>query len=203
VAIPDETLEHLREVLRQATALVVAGGATGSAFFVTDRLLLTAAHVVAGQDDTLVVPEGSPLGLHAQAIGFDPRNDVAVLAVPGLATAPLALVDPRQGRPVAIVGYPENGPLYARPARLGRTATVLSGDAYGHGPVARTITSLRGIVRHGNSGGPAVDARGNVEAMVFGASAVDARVGYGVPAGVIARDLRNAHTRVSTGDCAP
>ena len=37
---------------------------------------------------------------------------------------------------------------------------VLAEDAYGSGPVTRTITSLRGRVRHGDSGAPAVDTQG-------------------------------------------
>ena len=72
---------------------------------------------------------------------------------------------------VAIVGYPENGPLDAVPGRIGSTSTVISEDAYGEGPVSRTVTSLSGEVRHGNSGGPAVNAAGAVETTVFAARA--------------------------------
>ena len=39
------------------------------------------------------------------------------------------------GEAVAILGYPENGPLSVVPGRLGSTTVVLSQDAYGHGPV--------------------------------------------------------------------
>ena len=72
---------------------------------------------------------------------------------------------------MAIVGYPEDGPLNSVPGRIGTTVTVLSDDAYGRGPVTRTVTSLSGVVRHGNSGGPAVDAAGAVQATVFAARA--------------------------------
>jgi S1-C subfamily serine protease len=44
--------------------------------------------------------------LHAQAVAFDPHNDVAVLRVDGLEAPPLELRDPRPGAAIAIVGYP-------------------------------------------------------------------------------------------------
>ena len=57
---------------------------------------------------------GSEVRLPARPIGFDPKNDVAVLRVQGLAAAPLAIADPEPGASVAIVGYPLNGPLDVR-----------------------------------------------------------------------------------------
>ena len=66
-----------------------------------------------------------------------------------------------------MLGYPENGPYAATPARLGDTSTVLSEDSYGRGPFQRRIAFLRGSVRSGNSGGPMVDSAGRVLATVF------------------------------------
>jgi hypothetical protein len=68
--------------------------------------------------------------------------------------------------------------------------------------VTRTITSLRGLVRHGDSGAPAVDARGAVQATIF-AARLGSSGGYGVPAEVVRADLEAAGQPVSTGDCAP
>ena len=45
-------------------------------------------------------------------------------------------------------------PTTSAPARLGSTRTVITQDAYGRGPVQRSIVTLRGTVRPGNSGGP-------------------------------------------------
>ena len=90
----------------------------------------------------------------AAVVAFDARDDVAVLRVAGLGAPAAPLVDPVEGQAVAILGYPENGPFTATPGRIGQTAIVLTDDAYGRGPVRRRITTLRGVVRHGNSGGP-------------------------------------------------
>jgi S1-C subfamily serine protease len=175
-------------------------GIEGSGWVARPGLVVTAAHVVAGETDTTVTTLTGTT-LPAEAVAFDSRNDVAVLRVPGLGARPLRLVEPRRGTSVAIIGYPENGPFDAVPGRIGSTATVLSEDAYGHGPVTRTVTSLRGGVQHGDSGGPAVDTAGAVQATVF-AARVNGGGGYGVPAPLVRRALASARSSVSTGPCA-
>ena len=175
-------------------------GVEGSGWVARPGLVVTAAHVVAGETDTTVTTLSGVM-LPADAVAFDSRNDVAVLRVPGLATRPLRLVDPRAGRSVAIIGYPENGPFDAVPGRIGSTRTVLSQDAYGNGPVTRTVTSLSGSVRHGDSGGPAVDSSGAVQTTVF-AARTNGGGGYGVPASLVRRALNSATGPVSTGSCA-
>jgi uncharacterized membrane protein required for colicin V production len=173
-------------------------GIEGSGWVTRAGVVVTAAHVVAGEEDTTVTFTSGTLP--AEAIVFDPQNDIAVLRVPGLTLQPLRLEDPRPGTPVAIVGYPENGPLDAVPGRIGGTSTVLAPDAYGR-VVSRTVTSLSGDIRHGDSGGPAVDASGAVQATVF-AARLGGPGGYGVPASIVRRDLAGARGPVSTGPCA-
>jgi len=174
-------------------------GVEGSGWVAGSGLVVTAAHVVAGEEDTEVVPlNGGPL--RAQAVAFDPHNDVAVLRVDGLEAPPLELKEPHAGASVAIVGYPLNGPLEASAGRVGQTETVLAQDAYGRGPTRRVVTSVSGKIQHGNSGGPAVNASGAVQATVFAARAAGGG-GYGVPASVVRRALASAVSPVSTGPC--
>ncbi|MDQ6607862.1 MAG: trypsin-like peptidase domain-containing protein, partial [Actinomycetota bacterium] len=170
----------------------------------------TNAHVVAGETDTIVQVGGRPPSLPVQVLEFNPHDDVAVLRVPGLASAPLRLrASPRRGASAAILGYPLDGPFNAQPGRLGQTESVRTEDAYGRGPVLRTIAALRGRVRPGNSGGPMVDARGRVLATVF-AAITSTRPGQGlggfaVPNALVDAALRLARQRsapASTGPCA-
>ena len=206
VAPPDPRLTNAPGVRRASASVVrVLGtacgvGVEGTGWAARPNLIVTAAHVVAGQTDTMVELQ-SRARVAADVVRFDPRNDVAVLRVGGLRLRPLPIVDPASGTAVAVLGYPENGPFTATPARIGKTAVVLAEDAYGHGPVTRTITSLRGRVRHGDSGAPAVDGRGAVQATVF-AARLGSVGGYGVPAGIVRSDVRSARAPVSTGDCA-
>jgi uncharacterized membrane protein required for colicin V production len=173
----------------------------GSGWVARPELVVTAAHVVAGEHDTAVQPFGTGSALRAIPVAVDAKNDVAVLRVPGLRAKPLRFVDPQPGAAVVILGYPGDGPFDAKPGRIGRTVTVLSEDAYGHGPVARTITSLRGEVQHGDSGGPAVDASGRVQTTIF-AARVGSTGGYGVPPSAIRNALASARGPVSTGRCS-
>src|SRR3954447_11527269 len=174
-------------------------GVEGSGWVAQRGLVVTAAHVVAGEQDTEVVPLDGR-ALRAQTVTFDPHNDVAVLRVDGLDAPSLPLKDPHPGTAIAVVGYPLNGPLQASAGRIGQTETVLAQDAYGKGPTRRLVTSLGGTVQHGNSGGPAVDASGAVQSTVFAARALGSG-GYGVPASVVRHDLASAGGPVSTGPC--
>ncbi len=180
-------------------------GVQGSGWVAGNGIVVTNAHVVAGETDTTVQLQGQGARLPAQAILFDPHDDVAVLRVHGLGGAPaLRLnVSANSGTSGAILGFPHDGPYDVEPARLGQTTQVLTQDAYGRGPVRRKVTSFRGLVRSGNSGGPVVDGNGRVMATVFAAS-VGSRhhTGFGVPDSVVRDALARAHGPVGTGACA-
>jgi S1-C subfamily serine protease len=179
-------------------------GVEGSGWVAARGLVVTNAHVVAGQEDTRVLLRGEEPALRATAVAFDARNDVAVLRVGDLSAPALEMVpDPQAGTAGAIVGFPENGPLDLRPGRVGPTQRVLTQDAYGRGPVPRQITTLRGLVRSGNSGGPVVDGAGAVLTTVFAASTTQRRAGYGVPNSIVREALARARRggAVDTGPC--
>lgn len=179
-------------------------GVEGSGWVARPGVVVTNAHVVAGETDTVVEVGGHSPNLSAQAIAFDPRDDVAVLRVPGLTAAPLALSpDPPSGVSAAIMGYPRDGPFTVRAGRVGRTQQVITQDAYGRGPVSRLVTPLRGVVQPGNSGGPMIDTQGHVATTVFaGTTGGGPPGGYGVANSVVAGVLAHAAGRVGTGPCA-
>ena len=180
-------------------------GVPGSGWITPGGEVVTNAHVVAGQDDTTVQLGGQGERVDADAIWFDARNDLAILRAPGLAGSPGLRLSPgaEEGRSAAILGFPENGGLDVQPGRLGQTSTVVTQDAYGRGPVERSITSLRGRVRSGNSGGPMVDTSGRVVTTIFAASVSDdGRSGFGVPNAIVSDALGRANGLVDTGPCA-
>jgi S1-C subfamily serine protease len=174
-------------------------GIEGSGWVAAPNLIVTNAHVVAGMKDARV-DRNDGESRDATVVAFDPRNDIAVLRVAGLGAPPLRLVDPVKGQAVAILGYPENGPFTATAGRIGQTGEVFTDDAYGR-PFRRLVTTLRGLVRHGNSGGPAVDGQGRVQTTIF-ASRIGSPAGYGVPSDLVRRELtRVSATEVSSGPC--
>jgi S1-C subfamily serine protease len=189
----------------RVTGVACGYGVEGSGWVVARNLVVTNAHVVAGEAATRVQPEGMGRALRAEAVLFDEKNDIAVLRVRKLGLPPLPLASPRPGEPAAVIGFPQNGPLDVRPARTGDTGYVKSGDAYNEALVRRIVTSFRVFVRPGNSGGPAVNADGEVISTIFASRADASNVGYGIPSQVVQRHLRVAAERtepVSTGGCA-
>ena len=176
----------------------------GSGWVAAPGVVVTNAHVVAGEHDTTVEPFGHEPSLRAYAIAFDPTDDIAVLRVPGLDLPSLSLAsNPPTGRAGAVIGYPENGPLDARSARIGETQRIVTDDAYGRGPVSRLLTPLRGLVRPGNSGGPLVDRTGAVLTTVFASTTGGGkRGGYGVANATVAHVLSHVGRMVGTGECS-
>ncbi len=178
-------------------------GVQGSGWVAGGGVVVTNAHVVAGQDDTTVQVAGEGTRHDAQAIWFDVHNDLAILRAPGISGVPrLRLGGQEQpGASAAILGFPGNGGLTIAAGRLGGTQTLLAPDAYGRGPVSRRVTLLRGKVRSGNSGGPAVNARGAVVTTIFAAGAGVSGTGFGVPNSIVNGALARAAGPVGTGPC--
>ena len=180
-------------------------GVEGSGWVGRPGVVVTNAHVVAGQDDTTVQLGGEGPHYDTTPIWFDARNDIALLRAPGIQSArPLGLDrSAPPGTAGAILGFPENGPYDVEPGRLGQTSTVLTQDAYGRGPVSRPITTVRGKVRSGNSGGPMVDGKGGVVTTIFAAAERSgANSGFGVPDSIVRTALSRAGGQVDTGPCA-
>ncbi len=176
-------------------------GVEGSGWFARSHLIVTAAHVVAGEHSTVVQIPGDPVTHAATVVVFDVHNDIAVLRLADAHARPLPLADPQDGASVAIAGYPLDGNLTAIPGRIGRTANAFTQDALGGGPVERAITAVAGRVKHGESGGPAIDTHGAVEATIFAAKRGSAS-GYAVPTSIVRTDLTKAGRRaVSTESC--
>jgi hypothetical protein len=207
VAAPDPSIAADPDVVRARDSVVrVLGtacglGVEGSGWVAGPGLVVTNAHVVAGEDDTTVTtPEGA--SLDATPVYYDPENDLALLHVdaelPALTIAP----SPKPGTSAAVLGYPENGPYAVAPARLGETSETISEDSYGQGPVRRPIASLRGRVRSGNSGGPLIDSRGQALGTIFAATTTGTPGGFAVPGEVIEAALRKPTTSTDTGPCA-
>jgi S1-C subfamily serine protease len=175
-------------------------GTQGSGWVVRRGLVATNAHVIAGERDTRVLaPNGQTLD--AQTVYVDGQNDVALLRVPSLAVSPLA-ADSGESFPktVVILGYPRDGPLTGTAATAGAPRSVIAPDAYDRHVGAREVVPLRGKVQPGESGGPVVNGRGSVVAMVF-AGAKNGPSGFAVPVELVLRGFSTRLQPVSSGPC--
>src|SRR5690625_1334509 len=213
VAPPTGVIGRVPEVRQAADSVVnVVGEAqrcdrvvSGSGFVAAPQRIMTNAHVVAGVEEPVVThPEGDPLA--AQVVYTDPQLDVAVLHLPNLDLPPLSFAEqtPPDGTDVAVVGYPRNGPRSTEAARIRGTTELLGRDIYDEQDVARSVISLRGSVRPGNSGGPVLNESGQVLGVVFAASLTNPDAGYALNQDALdgAMDaVQNASEPVPTGEC--
>lgn len=176
----------------------------GSGFVVARSLVVTNAHVVAGEGSTEVVVDG--LSYRAVVVYFDPNYDIAVLKTGAPMGPPLhiaAQVVPR-GTKSSVVGYPENGPLSVAPAGVAGTVTAAGRNIYNEGIVVRQIYQLDANVEPGNSGSPLVVSGGTVIGVVFSRSTALQGVGYALTSPGVLTRVQQAEARtapVGTGSC--
>ncbi|GAA4363398.1 MarP family serine protease [Nocardioides caricicola] len=179
-------------------------GVEGSGFLYADGRLMTNAHVVAGIDDPEVMIGDE--SVDADVVHYNPDIDVAVLALDDGDLPVLAFDRTAEAEDgVAVLGYPQDGPYNAQPARIRAEQRLRSPNIYGDGAVIREVFSLRGRILPGNSGGPIVSSGGDVAGVVFAASVTDPDTGYALTADQVAQSAAAGLTNtepVDTGGCA-
>jgi S1-C subfamily serine protease len=176
----------------------------GSGFAAAPGLVVTNAHVVAGESAPEIVIGN--LGYSARVVLFDPSFDLAVLRTnapigPALSISGSYVARGTQG---AVVGYPEDGPLTVVAAGVTADFDAQGRDIYNQGLVVRNVYQLDAVIRPGNSGGPLLSSSGHVIGVVFSRSTVDSNVGYALASpGVLSRVQQAAFKAgsVSTGAC--
>jgi len=172
----------------------------GTAFVVAPHLVLTNAHVVAGEKagQTEVVAAGETYS--ATPVFFDPSYDLALLRTAAPLGRPLVLETATAGRGTegAVIGYPENGALSVVPAGVAGSLAAVGRDIYNEGLVERQVYQIDAAVLPGNSGGPLLNTSGHVLGVVFSRSISSPDVGYALAASGVSPILDK-----EVGDTAP
>ena len=174
----------------------------GSGFAVTDSLIVTNAHVVAGERATRVYSEDGRRR-DATVVAFDPARDLALLRVDGGLT-PLPLGDGAVDQLGAVVGHPGGGPLRAAPARVDRIVDARGTDIYRAASTDRNVLVLAARLAPGDSGAPFVDASGAVAGVAFAVDPGDDTTAYALSRAELDAVLASgsgATTPVDTGPC--
>ncbi len=132
--------------------------ATGSGFFVSRSSVVTNFHVIDGCARVAVSGKGA-----ARVQSSDARNDLALLEVKAGNDSTATLRDGklRAGEPITVIGYPLAG-------LLAQGANVTTGNVSAlAGPLNDVrLIQITAPVQSGNSGGPLIDASGNVAGVV-------------------------------------
>ena len=177
---------------------------SGSGFVSSSGRVVTNAHVVAGVTQPIVLtPSGATY--IGRVVYFDAVQDLAVIAIAGLPTAPLPLgADLATGATAVFDGYPLGGPFLSSPAAVQNVATIDSPDIYGANPSPREVYYLAADVQEGNSGGPLIDAAGSVTGVIFARSATTSHLGFAMTTKKLAPVVTQAQgltAAVSSGTC--
>ena len=184
--LPDDVDTGSEALTRAAQSVVrITGTAascsqtqSGSGFVVAAERIVTNAHVVSGVVEPIVESPGGQV-LTGSVVYFDPVDDLAIIAVPGLDAAPLALGDTAPvGETGVIDGYPFGGPFVTSAAEVLAVSTSNVNDIYGSNASPREVYSLATTVNEGDSGGPFLANDGTVIGVVFAKSANTANLGY-------------------------
>jgi S1-C subfamily serine protease len=137
----------------------------GSGFVVQPGVVVTNAHVVAGEDRTTVL-ERSGRQVSATVVAFDPDRDLAVL-VADVRGTPLAIAKADLNDTGAVLGYPGGGPLVVSPYQVRESVTAVGRDLYDGHDTRRQVLILASNLAPGDSGAALVDPKGTVVGVAF------------------------------------
>ena len=201
---PELTAAAQSVVRITGNALACGVAQSGSGFVVADDRVVTNAHVVAGVTEPVIETPGGQ-AIASTVVYFDPIDDIAVLAAPGLDPEPLALGQTAApGADAAIQGYPFGGPFSSIPAGVMAVQVSQVQDIYESSRSPREVYTLASAVREGNSGGPLLSLSGDVIGVVFARSADTTDVGYAMTLTELSPVADQAPTLASpvdTGSC--
>lgn len=177
----------------------------GSGFVAGDGVVVTNAHVVAGERTTRVVrPNGRDA--EARVVVFDPNRDLAVLAVPGLGLPVLQRSSGEEGERGAVFGHP-GGQEQVRvaPALISDEVRARGLDLYGRQETQRDVYILAAALAPGDSGAALVDRAGSVIGVAFAVAPDRPGTSYALANNELDAALRaynaNPRARADTGPC--
>lgn len=197
---PDVAAGVARSVVR-VEGLACRRIQVGTGFVVDDGLVLTNAHVVAGEPSTLVRRDDG-VELEAQVVLFDPGRDLAVLAVSDLDRPPVALRSGEVGVRGGVFGFPAGGELRIAPFEIARHLTATGRDIYNDDRVRREVYAIASMLEGGDSGAPIVTADGAAVGMAFAIAPDRDAVAYALTAEEILAALEgDLSQRVDTDRC--
>lgn len=208
VALPPATPKLSPSVLLAVSAatLRVEGRAcsyiqSGTGVVLGENLVVTNAHVVAGESETTSVSNGG-MRRRAEVVAFDPRRDIAVLRINNLGIKPIKISTPTIGATVAVFGYPGGRGLRATGGLITDERETTGHDLYGVGNWSRKVLTLSADLEPGDSGGPVVSRLGKFVGLSVAIDSESAHTSYALDSSEVQRVLKTAGAgTVSTGKC--
>ncbi len=176
----------------------------GSGFVAGPDLIVTNAHVIAGEGrGKTKVKFASGAQSVATVVVFDPERDLAVLRVTGTAPPPLTRAKGTVGETGAVFGHPGGvDRLVVVPALIAQNVTAVGKDLYNSRQTSRDVYILAAHLQPGDSGGPLADTAGNVIGVAFAIAPDRPTTAYALASTEVTAVLNQPLTTVvSTGPC--
>jgi len=137
----------------------------GTGFAISDSLVLTNAHLIAGAKNVSVINSFGNM-TRGWVVGFDALRDLALISVNGMNLKPLNFARPEAG-PATAFGYVKDTGLQILPVRLVERLTANGFGLYGERQTKRKVWLVAGQLSQGFSGGPVINSNGNVVGVTF------------------------------------
>ncbi len=201
IPVPQETVQQVLASTVKVEAAGCGASFSGSGWAAAENTVVTNAHVVAGADAVQVLrPDGTRLD--GTVVVFDDDRDLAVIEVPELGQAPLALGTADDGEGAATFGHPRGqDETRIAPTRVERTIDAVGRDIYGEDRIERDVVVLGTQLAQGDSGSAVVDADGTVVGTVFAISPDDRDTAYALANTEVEAALAAPRNPGATGRC--
>jgi hypothetical protein len=205
VPIPADVLARV-----EASTVKVEGKACsriqdGSGFVVSTDVVVTNAHVVAGEKGSTTVIRPDLSRVHAVVTVFDSDRDLAVLHAPGLGLRPVPLVTKTvaEGSVGAVLGHPGGqDPLARAPSKVSRRVEATGRDLYDRRQTKRDVFSTAAIVPPVYIGGPLRTPVGLIAGAAFAIAPDRDNVAYALTDAEVKAALQEDQAQEqSTGTC--
>ncbi len=189
----------------EATVGIRASGCSlvdsfGTGVALAPDLVATVAHTVAGSSAVVVIDQSGGERA-AEIVGFDPRQDVAILQINGtLEYAPLGTVD--SGDSGVLATWHPDGGFETAEVSVTRLLRVSIEDIYVDALTERFAFEIVAEVAKGDSGGPVFTSEGQVAGIVYAASRERSNMGFVLRASEVAAVLDDVTGQaVDNGRC--
>jgi S1-C subfamily serine protease len=172
----------------------------GTGFVVAPGVVVTNAHVVAGESETEVIFGNGRAS--ASVTSFDPDRDLALLSVRGLRLQPLPIASADVGTQGAVFGHPRGQDEVAvSPAVVRQHVEAVGRDLYDSHTTRRQVFILAADLEPGDSGGPLVDTAGRVVGVAFAIAPDRPGTAYALTDVELKAVLAAPNGQRDTGDC--
>ena len=172
----------------------------GSGFVVQPGVVVTNAHVVAGESRTMLL-ERSGRRVSANVVYFDPDRDLAILQG-DVRAEPLPIGDAAINDVGAVLGYPGGGPLVVSPFQVRDDVTAVGRDLYDSHDTRREVLILAADLAPGDSGAALVNPEGAVVGVAFAIAPDRAGTAYALEVSELREALAAPRVpRADTGPC--